>query len=126
MAMIAQLQDGVTIKQIPLETPSLKIGRHSGSDVVISDRVVSLEHAAIEIVEATEQSGESKYYVKDLGSTNGTYVNDKKISRRRLSNGDLIRIGWTSFKFIDQIDQAEDKTLKIHKSWIPGVYYTKE
>jgi pSer/pThr/pTyr-binding forkhead associated (FHA) protein len=39
-------------------------------------------------------------WVVDLGSTNGTYVNDERIEgRRRLSGGDIVRIGHTELRF---------------------------
>jgi len=35
-------------------------------------------------------------------------------------------VGWASFKFIDETKADPNKTAKIHKSWIPGVFYTKQ
>jgi len=35
-------------------------------------------------------------------------------------------VGWVSFKFIDETKADPDQTAKIHKSWIPGVFYTKQ
>ena len=126
MALIVQLHDDVVVKKIPLDKPTVRIGRDPAVDIIIDDRVVSQEHAVVEIVDPPDRKGEREYYVKDLGSTNGTFVNDKAIARQRLSDGDLIRVGWTMLKFFERNDPANDKTLKIHKSWIPGVYYTKD
>ena len=126
MAVIVQLNDDVVVKKIPLDKPTVRIGRDPAGDIVIDDRVVSQEHAVIEIVDLPDRKSECEYYVKDLGSTNGTFVNDKAITRQRLSNEDLIRVGWTMLKFFERNDPVDNKTLKIHKSWIPGVYYTKE
>ena len=126
MAVIIQLHEGTAIKKIPLDKPSLSIGRDPDSDIFIDDKVVSTEHAIVEVVDSPDQKGKEEYYIKDLGSTNSTFVNDNQIDRQKLTNGDLIRVGWTTFKFIDETDRKTEKTLKIHKSWIPGVYYTKE
>jgi hypothetical protein len=40
----------------------------------------------------------------------------------------MIRVGWNHFKFLDEAkaEGDSDKTSKIRKSWIPGVYYTEE
>jgi hypothetical protein len=38
----------------------------------------------------------------------------------------MIRVGWNTFKFIDEAEGDPNKTAKIRKSWIPGVYYTEE
>ncbi len=38
----------------------------------------------------------------------------------------MIRVGWNTFKFIDETEGDPNKTAKIKKSWIPGVYYTED
>ena len=67
-----------------------------------------------------------EYAIKDLGSTNKTYVNGEAIATKTLEHDDNIRVGWNNFKFIDETQKDPNKTAKIHKSWIPGVYYTKD
>jgi pSer/pThr/pTyr-binding forkhead associated (FHA) protein len=126
MATLIQLKDGVAVNKFPIGKPSLRIGRHPDNDIYIDDKVVSVEHAVIEVVEDPDQKRTKEYYIKDLGSTNGTYVNGKKITRKKLDNNDLMRIGLITFKLIDEDELEPDETLKIRKSWIPGVYYTKE
>lgn len=127
MANIVQIHEGVAIKKFLLTSESLRIGRDPQSGIFIDDKVVSQSHAVVEAVERSSDEGRSvAYYIKDLGSTNGTFVNDKKITRCKLNNEDIIRIGWNIFKFVDEAQQKSEKTVKIHKSWIPGVYYTKE
>lgn len=126
MASIVQMHEGVVINKFPVDKPLLRIGRDPHNDVVIDDKVVSLEHAIIEIEDDPDKKDIKKYYIKDLESTNGTHVNGKTISRQRLNNNDVIRVGWNTFKFIDKGERKPEKTLKIHKSWIPRVYYTKE
>jgi pSer/pThr/pTyr-binding forkhead associated (FHA) protein len=126
MAVIAQLKDGAVVKKFLVDKTPVKIGRDDNCDIVIDDRVVSQTHAEIQIVKLSDKKNDYKFYIKDLGSTNGTFVNEKSIEQQQLFDGDLIRLGWTTFKFSEKNDPADDKTLKIHKSWIPGVYYTKE
>ncbi len=126
MASIVLMHEGVVINKFPVDKPLIRIGRDQVNDIVIDDKVVSLEHAIVEIEDGPDKNDIKKYYVKDLESTNGTHVNGKKISRQRLNNNDMRRVGWNTFKFIDQAERKPEKTLKIHKSWIPRVYYTKE
>ena len=127
MAMIVQLHEGVALKKYALDDKStLRIGRDPESDIHIDDDVVSTEHAVIEILESTKANSPPQYHIKDLGSTNNTYVNGKKITSKILEHNDVIRVGWNNFKFIDEANKNPDKTAKIHKSWIPGVYYTKD
>ena len=125
MAVLAQLKDGVVVKKFFIDKTPVKIGRDDDCDIVIDDRVVSQAHAEIEIVKLSNKD-DREFYIKDLGSTNGTFVNEKSIEHQQLFDADLIRLGWTTFKFSEKNDPADDKTLKIHKSFIPGVYYTKE
>ena len=124
MAMIVQLHEGVAIKKFELDKPKLRIGRDPDSDVYIDDGVVSTEHAVIESKGDVQDSPD--FYIKDLGSTNCTFVNGEQITTKKLEHNDIIRVGWNTFKFVEEAKKDPDKTAKIHKSWIPGVYYTKE
>ena len=124
MAMIVQLHEGVAIKKFELGKTKLRIGRNPENDIYIDDGVVSAEHAVIETKEGEQESRD--FYIKDLGSTNSTFVNGEPVTTRKLEHNDIIRVGWNNFKFIDETKKNPDKTAKIHKSWIPGVYYTKE
>lgn len=75
---------------------STSLGRSSRSDIVLkSDDYVSGEHARI-----TRHGG--LLYVEDVGSTNGTYVNgDKTVGATPLRPGDTVRVGSTTFRFVE-------------------------
>jgi pSer/pThr/pTyr-binding forkhead associated (FHA) protein len=62
------------------------IGRKKGNDIVIDNLAVSGSHARIESVSTA-------FVLKDLESTNGTIVNDKKITKHSLKHNDTILIG---------------------------------
>lgn len=71
----------------------LSIGRSPEADVRIEDRFASGLHARI-------YSGKGNYYLEDLGSTNGTYLNGSLVdSKRELHDLDEIRIGDTELRF---------------------------
>ena len=125
MAMVVQLHEGVAINKFQLDKPVLRIGRDPASDIFIDNAVVSSDHALIKAEDNPESAGEMQYYIEDLKSTNGTFVNGEKIRRQKLVHNDMIRVGWNNFKFIDEAEGKLSKTSKIRKSWIPGVYYTK-
>jgi len=74
------------------KTPTV-IGRTNG-DVIIPDGRVSRKHAELEVL------GPGQYSLKDLASTNGTQVNDRRISTTRLENGDVVSFGGTKLKFV--------------------------
>ena len=126
MALIVQLHEGVAVNKCPLDQPKLRIGRSPKCDIFIDDTVVSSEHAVIEKIENPDTQGAAEYFLEDLNSTNGTFLNNAKITRQKLQHDDVIRVGWASFKFIDETKADPEKTAKIHKSWIPGVFYTKQ
>lgn len=76
-----------------LEKPELVIGRSKYADIRISERAMSQQHA--KIVQTAE--GHRLY---DLGSTNGTFVNDNQIEAVDLCAGDVVRTGETVFTYM--------------------------
>lgn len=75
------------IKDYPLAVgQSCTIGRKSSNDIVIDNLAVSGNHAKIESVSTT-------FVIRDLESTNGTFVNKKKVSMHNLRHGDILLIG---------------------------------
>lgn len=126
MAILVLLHEGLTIKKIPIGENRLTIGRKTSSDVFLDDRIASQNHAIVEMVINPDKKGGAEYFIEDLQSTNHTFVNGEQVTRKKLSHEDTIRIGKHVFKFIDESYENADKTVKLHKSWIPGVYYTKE
>lgn len=126
MAMLIQLHEGVAIHTFKLDKPLLRIGRDPDCDIFLDNAVVSSEHAVIKTEDNPESGDKPEFYIEDLKSTNHTFVNGEKVSRHKLKHNDMIRIGWNTFKFIDESRQDPNKTAKIRKSWIPGVYYTEE
>lgn len=69
------------------------MGRLPSNEIPVRDPKSSRRHAYIRL----ERDG--NFYLKDLGSRNGTQVNGKAVSRCRLSNGDLIQIGAAVYRF---------------------------
>ncbi|MBI4569891.1 MAG: FHA domain-containing protein [Planctomycetes bacterium] len=74
------------------------IGRDANIEVPIVDQGASRRHAEVYRV------GEM-YFVRDLGSKNGTYLNDEPVSEELLRSGDKIRIGQTLFIFEELIEE---------------------
>ena len=71
-----------------LRTSAVTIGREEG-DFLLSDGLVSRRHAVVEVY------GSAFVLVKDLTSTNGTFLNGRLIAYGRLSDGDELRLGDT-------------------------------
>lgn len=66
----------------------LSIGRDDSCDIILDDEEVSRRHAEIVL-----DSGDGSYLIADLNSSNGVFVNGKKINKSRLYSGDNIKIG---------------------------------
>src|SRR5512145_135203 len=71
----------------PLSGKRCVIGRKPHADIVIDHWSVSRNHAVI------EQGPSGRWWILDLGSMNGTFVNGTKVTERLLSRGDVVRIG---------------------------------
>ncbi len=124
MAAILQLVDGVVANRFEIEENGLGFGRSQQNQVVIDDRMVSSQHAEIRCL--TEANGTVTCILKDLGSTNGSFVNEQQVSEQVLHHKDVIRIGLNNFTFVDEEAVDLEKTAKVKKSWIPGVYYSDD
>jgi len=71
-----------------------EIGRNLDNDLVIQDFLISRKHAEIRLKEG-------KYFLHDLNSTSGTYINNTKIEEGELSSGDIILFATTPVMFIE-------------------------
>ena len=117
MPYIIHHYNGDPISHFILED-KLSIGRREDNDIQIDDVTLSAEHALFERCEAGFQ-------VKDLDSTNGLLYKGEKIYSRLLVNGDYVMMGTHDLEFVEQLPDTLEKTAKIRKSWIPGVYFTR-
>jgi pSer/pThr/pTyr-binding forkhead associated (FHA) protein len=93
------------LKTIVFDKEVITIGRHSDNDIHIDSLSVSSQHARI-------VKYHKKYIIEDLDSTNGTFLNKKRISKDKLSDNDVLTIGKhtliTSFKTSDKDSIATD------------------
>ena len=74
---------------------SMTIGRRPDSDIFLDDVTVSRDHALL-----VRRSGD--YYLDDLGSLNGTYVNRHRIESHRLEDGDELQVGKFKLTYISR------------------------
>lgn len=86
------LIDLMTEVRIPLCGERLTVGRDETCDITVNDINVSRTHAYL----VAEGNG---WAIEDRGSTNGTFVNDERISYLRLIHGDIITVGVSRFEY---------------------------
>jgi hypothetical protein len=91
-ALLAQVEDGSVVKEFSLEGERMVIGRLEGSDVQLADPGASRRHAEV------RRDG-NDFVLVDLGSTNGTLVNEAPVTEHTLEEGDRITIGRTVLEF---------------------------
>ena len=126
MATLILLQDDHAGVRFAIEKEKFLIGRGPENDITLDDELVSKCHAIIEVVVSNDDKKKVDYFLHDQDSTNFSFVNEQRVSIRRLSDRDVIRIGKSNFKFIDDQRDNLDVTTKLQKTWIPGVYVTKK
>ena len=80
------------------------IGREKDNSIVVRNSSLSRQHAEIAI-------SDNQVTITDLHSLNSTYVNDVKIDRRELQDGDLIRCGNVIFQFVEKLTHPTEEFL---------------
>jgi DNA-binding NtrC family response regulator len=79
-------------KKFDLNQKTTQLGKKEDNDIVLLDNTVSRHHISIEMTS-------DSYLLKDLGSTNGTYINGLKVKEAYLTPGDVIKIGNSEIEF---------------------------
>jgi pSer/pThr/pTyr-binding forkhead associated (FHA) protein len=91
---LALLADPHTGQEYNLCRFTTSIGRSIAGDIVLSDNSVSRQHAVVYCLQG-------KFYLEDVGSTNGTMVNGQPLTgRTHLNSGDEIRFGISKLLFL--------------------------
>jgi pSer/pThr/pTyr-binding forkhead associated (FHA) protein len=97
MAKIIISQQGMPPREVVIDKDRMTIGRSGQNDVVIAHRAVSGRHAVIENVG-------NDCFLEDLGSTNGTLVNGRHVTRHFLQHNDVIGLPDTLIEFVAEQD----------------------
>ena len=106
MTKISVFENEVPQKTVNLKVGAVSIGRSDDNDIHLKDSTVSSQHA--KIVTYFEAS-----YIEDLDSTNGTFVNGKKVQKHILNPGDVISVGTHTLKV-----ESEQVTADVNGSFV--------
>lgn len=93
-APVLVVRKGIEVgERFHLDQTEITIGRDPSSDIFLNDVTVSRQHARLQVSDA-------EVAVEDVGSLNGTYVNDSLVERAVLNNGDTVQIGRFQMVFL--------------------------
>ena len=81
------------------------IGRAQDADILLPTPQVSLRHARL------TPTGDNQWIIEDLGSKNGTYVNGRRVSRLKITSGDLITLGSHQLRLVPGMRQVLAKDI---------------
>jgi pSer/pThr/pTyr-binding forkhead associated (FHA) protein len=95
MAKLVLGYNGQTLHEYALDQETVTIGRKTDNDIHIDNLAVSGNHAKILTIL-------NDSFIEDLDSTNGTYINGKKINKHALKNGEIITIGKHELKYVNE------------------------
>ena len=100
-----QVDESEGVRQIPINTFPFKVGRRSDLPLALPCSCVSKEHAELIV-------RDGDIWIRDLGSTNGSYVNGEQISGEAvLAEGDLVQFATVVFRLGRQQQHTEGHTL---------------
>ena len=85
--------DGVVIKEVELTQERTTLGRRPRNDIVIEHLTISGDHAVLHWRDGAVE-------LEDLSSTNGSFVNGKRVQRQWLASGDLLEMGKHQVRFL--------------------------
>ena len=99
MAKLILSFNGKPVNEYELDKELLTIGRRPGNDIHIDNLAVSGTHAKILTIL-------NDSFIEDLSSTNGTLINDERITKHALRNGDKVIIGKHVLEYINEAEEA--------------------
>lgn len=112
LTLLLKFNDKI-LKTIESEKNEIMIGRNTENDIVIENLAVSKAHARI-------VNQDEAYFIEDLNSTNGTYLNKIRVTKKDLKNNDIIIIGkhsleihFAKIKDIDTTQYIKNDTMKL-------------
>lgn len=100
-AYLVNMSSGGESKRYPISSRVSYIGREDVNQVIVPNEAISKKHAKLTFADG-------KFYIEDLSSSNGTFLNGTRVHTRTvLRNGDLIRLGAVIVKFEISKNEAQ-------------------
>ena len=103
LPVLAVFEDLASGTVYPVQAPVAQIGRDSTNDVVLNDETVSRLHAVL------GQGGFGVFTIENRSAVNGTMVNNQRVERAVLNDGDLITMGDRTLRFSRTIKMPSEE-----------------
>lgn len=110
MPKLTLRHNGLALKEFELTKDRVTIGRRSDNDIQLDDPTVSGIHAVMTLKPDAYLDDAFDVAIADFNSTNGLFVNGNKVQQKRLTAGDIIRIGQHELLFDEPGDNPFDQT----------------
>ena len=101
MIKLKHIVNGAIISEIDIMEGDFSIGRNHGNSLQLDSADVSGEHAVLKLVPNNFLPEQLDVSIRDLGSTNGTYVNNLSVQEKQIKHGDAIRICGYEYRVFD-------------------------
>lgn len=110
MIKLKHIVHGAVVSEITLSKGDFTIGRNNGNSLQLDDGEVSGSHAVISLLPNEYLPQSFDMTIRDLGSTNGTFVNNVSVSEQQLKHGDSIRISGYEYRLFDDQSHVGTQT----------------
>ena len=101
MVKLKHIVHGSVVSEIEMAEGDFSIGRNHGNNLQLDEGGVSGKHAVITLVADSCFPEMFDITIRDLNSTNGTYVNSNSVKEQKIEHGDYIRFGTYEYKLFD-------------------------
>jgi len=106
-----------TKARYPITRTTCRLGRSKNNEITLRDSSVSRRHAEIHRDQGDE------FTLIDLNSLNGVFVNNEKIGRYKLKEGDIVEIGDVNLRFtLMPTDYQSEESTEIQDTRVPSVH----
>ena len=111
MIKLKHIVNGAVVSEIDMTAGDFSIGRNHGNSLQLDDGDVSGEHAVIKLVPNRYLPEQLGITIRDLDSTNGTYVNNIPVKEKEIKHGDAIRICGYEYRVFDDQSNVGTQTV---------------
>ena len=110
MIKLKHIINGAVVSEIDLLAGDFTIGRNHGNNLQLDGGDVSGKHAVLRLEPNSFLPEQLDISIRDLGSTNGTYVNNLSVKEKQIKHGDAIRICGYEYRVFDDQSNVGTQT----------------